>query len=615
MKLSSAKIVLGSGLVAGAALVLTLALGNPLPAAADVPSVAAPLPAKAALSPAPACVEDTKLSQPASVPNTVDKAKPVAYKAGTLLKGNDHLVYYVTETGERRLVYDNKTFSAYGFRPEDVIKIGDDVLTSIPMTGVLTRLAFDGDGNLFWVMDGQRWQVNEWKAVVSGPNYGEPTSRLDRSLQDTLPIRYELRSGTYLRQADAVYYLKYWSVIPVKAKSYDQVEVRDVPAEVLSVYEQQTTLDSLVTSLRADLPAANVRSGPGLGFEVVGVIHRDDKIVVTGRAKNSYWLRIQFAGQDGWLAGDLIRDQAVLNSLPTVEAPAPKAQSASTQPASNSVKYGGVGMRFGTVNGVQLIEAVMDGYPAQRAGVKPGDIVKAVDGEDVTGPASYNMVDKIRGPEGTTVNLTIFRSSTSETLNIPIVRAEINPADTSWICYAELVRGFGNTWLQHPEVRRWLGCPFTNFRQNEHATHAAVQTFQYGWMLWLETDTVANVDPIYVFYADDHSYVRYGDRKLVDAHAYAPTPQGFYKVGDRFAKIYWEDIGEQGRQRLGFATNEARDSQGAFQEFWNGRMFWAGEADTIYVIYQGYFDPDGDGQATWMRGWMSYEDTFEDKKP
>jgi len=115
------------------------------------------------------------------------------------------------------------------------------------------------------------------------------------------------------------------------------------------------------------------------------------------------------------------------------------------------------------------------------------------------------------------------------------------------------------TWLQHPEVRRWLGCPFTNFRQNEHAARAAVQTFQHGWMLWLETDTVANVDPIYVFYEDNHSYVRYGDRKLVDAHSCAPTPQGFYKVGDRFAKIYWEDIGAQ--------------------------------------------------------GWMSYEDTFEDKKP
>ena len=75
---------------------------------------------------------------------------------------------------------------------------------------------------------------------------------------------------------------------------------------------------------------------------------------------------------------------------------------------------------------------------------------------------------------------------------------------------------------------------------------------------------------------------------MVNAHSYAPTPDGFYKVGDRFAKVYWEKIGEAGRQRLGNAVNEARDSRGAFQEFRKGRMFWAGEADTIYVIYRGY---------------------------
>jgi hypothetical protein len=40
-------------------------------------------------------------------------------------------------------------------------------------------------------------------------------------------------------------------------------------------------------------------------------------------------------------------------------------------------------------------------------------------------------------------------------------------------------------------------------------------------------------------------------------------------------------------------------------------MFWAGEADTIYVIYQGYYDFDNDGEVTWQQGWKSYEDTFE----
>ncbi|MBN1991757.1 MAG: PDZ domain-containing protein, partial [Anaerolineae bacterium] len=248
---------------------------------------------------------------------------------------------------------------------------------------------------------------------------------------------------------------------------------------------------------------------------------------------------------------------------------------------------------------------------AHLAGIKQGDVVMKVDGEDVTTLSVYDVVKRIRGAKGTEVVLTIFRPDLNETREFAIIRDVINPDTATYVCGTEPIRGFGKVWREHPEVHDPLGCPFTNFRRDEHATRAAVQTFEHGWMLWLETDTVANVDPIYVFFEDDGTFLRYGDRKLVDAHGYAPTPAGFYKVGDRFAKVYWEEIGEAGRQRLGYATNEARDSLGAFQEFQNGRMFWAGEADTIYVIYRGYMDLDGDGRTSWTQAWTSFEDTFE----
>jgi hypothetical protein len=192
------------------------------------------------------------------------------------------------------------------------------------------------------------------------------------------------------------------------------------------------------------------------------------------------------------------------------------------------------------------------------------------------------------------------------------VQAETDLSSPAWTCAVEPIRGFGEVWQNQPEVRSLLGCPFTDWRQGEHATRSAVQTFEHGWMLWLETDTVANVDPIYVFFETDGSYIRYGDRPLADAHAYAPTPAGFYKVGDRFAKIYWEDLGPIERARLGHATNEAGDSLGAFQEFGNGRMFWSGRADTIYVIYYGYYDYSAGGQFVYRQSWLSFEDTFED---
>ena len=45
-------------------------------------------------------------------------------------------------------------------------------------------------------------------------------------------------------------------------------------------------------------------------------------------------------------------------------------------------------------------------------------------------------------------------------------------------CGAEPIRGFGNAWREHPEVQDPLGCPYTNFRRDEHATRAAVDTYR-----------------------------------------------------------------------------------------------------------------------------------------
>jgi hypothetical protein len=371
--------------------------------------------------------------------------------------------------------------------------------------------------------------------------------------------------------------------------------------------------EHLYTMLNADTAAANIRSGPGLEFEVLGTVSSNHYILVTGRAEDSNWLQVKYKGETGWLAGDLVRYQQRLSLLPVVDTAEFAAQTAQEQqPAEPAQSYSGIGGSLDFKDGLPAFSAVYTGYPAHYAGVKADDIILKVDGEDVTGLSLYEVANRIKGEAGSTVQLTLLREETDEVLELPIVRGEITYANISQIC-KEPIRGFGKVWREHPEVHPLLGCPFINFRRDEHATRAAAQTFEHGWMLWLETDTVANVDPIYVFYEDDGTYTRYDDRPLADAHSYAPTPGGFYKVGDRFAKIYWEEIGAYGRYRLGYATNEAHDSLGAFQEFENGRMFWAGEADTIYIIYQGYTDSDGDGIAAWTQGWTSFEDTFEEE--
>ena len=456
---------------------------------------------------------------------TMDAAEqevpPPSIEAGTLVKGSSTNIYYVTDTGTCRLIPDHETFAAFGFSPQEVIVVDDDLLSAMPEGDVLTRLLYDEDNNLHWVANGKLWRVNEWKGTVQASSHPKlATSRLNESLQAKLPIHYGL-NGVLIRRGQTVFYNMNRTITLVTSDNLDGVEIVDILPEMLGLYPRQQQLEMAWTKLNSLTQAANVRSGPGLNFEIIDTIDKNDRILVRGRAEDSNWLQINYRGQDAWLAGDLIKDQ-------------------------------------------HLVELFR--------------------------PVSFEpVVSKEVEPQQ---NSSIQCSTTVQPAAVVI------PS-----CHAQPIRGFGTVWQNHPEVRPLLGCPFTNFRRNEHATRAAVQTFERGWMLWLETDTVANVDPIYVFFDDNDSYIRYGDRELIDAHSYAPTPQGFYKVGDRFAKVYWEEIGPKGRQRLGFATNEARDSQGAFQEFQNGRMFWAGEADTIYVIYQGSFDFDGDGIFTWSQGW------------
>lgn len=97
-----------------------------------------------------------------------------------------------------------------------------------------------------------------------------------------------------------------------------------------------------------------------------------------------------------------------------------------------SGSFFGIGAQVGVRDGLPVIIAPFDGSPADRAGIKPGDIIIEVDGEDVTTLPLNEVVDRIRGEEGTTVRLTVFRPDDNESLELSIVRGEINIPALSW---------------------------------------------------------------------------------------------------------------------------------------------------------------------------------------
>lgn len=102
------------------------------------------------------------------------------------------------------------------------------------------------------------------------------------------------------------------------------------------------------------------------------------------------------------------------------------------QETNISGKFYGIGAHVGVKDGLPIIVAPFEGSPAEKAGVRAGDIIIEVNGEDVTGLPLNEVVDRIRGEKGTEVTIAIFRSDENKSLEFKIIRAEINIPAATW---------------------------------------------------------------------------------------------------------------------------------------------------------------------------------------
>jgi carboxyl-terminal processing protease len=95
-------------------------------------------------------------------------------------------------------------------------------------------------------------------------------------------------------------------------------------------------------------------------------------------------------------------------------------------------EYEGIGAWVDTTAEYVTIFSPMPGSPAEEVGLRPGDRVIAVDGEDMTGIDGSLVIRRILGPAGTSVRLTILREGEPEPFDVEVVRAKITvPSVTS----------------------------------------------------------------------------------------------------------------------------------------------------------------------------------------
>jgi carboxyl-terminal processing protease len=88
-------------------------------------------------------------------------------------------------------------------------------------------------------------------------------------------------------------------------------------------------------------------------------------------------------------------------------------------------EYEGIGAYVDITGEYLKIISPMPDSPADKAGLKPNDIIVAVNGEDMTGEDGNLVLKRILGPAGTEVTLTIQREGETETFDVTITRAKI----------------------------------------------------------------------------------------------------------------------------------------------------------------------------------------------
>src|SRR5262249_50085607 len=98
--------------------------------------------------------------------------------------------------------------------------------------------------------------------------------------------------------------------------------------------------------------------------------------------------------------------------------------------------YFGVGMYVGPRDGKTVVTAPFTGSPAYKAGIRPGDIIVAVNDKSTEGLTTTEVADLLKGPRGTHVQIMIVREGSDKPLTFNVVRDEISRKsvqDAFWI--------------------------------------------------------------------------------------------------------------------------------------------------------------------------------------
>ena len=115
-----------------------------------------------------------------------------------------------------------------------------------------------------------------------------------------------------------------------------------------------------------------------------------------------------------------------------------------------SGEFGGLGIEVGMEDGFVKIIAPIDDTPAERAGLKAGDLIIRIDDKPVKGMSLNDAVKIMRGKPGTEINLTILRGGADRPFNVDLKRDIIHVASVK---NRTLEPGYGYVRISHFQSR------------------------------------------------------------------------------------------------------------------------------------------------------------------
>lgn len=129
---------------------------------------------------------------------------------------------------------------------------------------------------------------------------------------------------------------------------------------------------------------------------------------------------------DGTQPGELMKTgiDAMLNSLDPYTVYYPESEIEDYKLMTTG-QYGGIGARIRRINEFVVVSEPYEGFPAYKAGLRAGDIILQVDGNDVKGKSTQDLSKILKGNPGTSVKLKIERPGTEKAFDVTFKREKV----------------------------------------------------------------------------------------------------------------------------------------------------------------------------------------------